>query len=65
MVELVTTMTPEEIREARTQLGWSQMALANALHVHIATVAAWERGTNPISGPAVVAIRYMLQAVQA
>ncbi len=64
MVELIMTMTAEEIKEARTRLGWSQMALANALHVHIATVAAWERGTNPISGPAIVALRYMLKDVE-
>ena len=54
-------MTPEEIRSARNRLGMSQMGLANALGTHIATVVAWEKGINPISGPADTAIRLMLE----
>ncbi|MHB1170593.1 MAG: helix-turn-helix domain-containing protein [Longimicrobiales bacterium] len=45
-------MSPDEIRDVRTRLGWSQSELAEALsvdgRVHPMTVSKWERGeTTP------------------
>jgi len=58
-------MTPDEIREARRQLGMSQAQLADALGLSPdngrRAVGHWEDGSKAISGPAVVAIRYMLK----
>lgn len=39
-------MTPDEIREWRDRMGWSQPRLAEAIGVHPMTVSAWERGTQ-------------------
>jgi len=55
------SMTPEEIKAARRAIGMTQQGLANALHLHLSTIASWEQGTQPISGPALVAMRYMLR----
>lgn len=39
-------MTPEEIRQLRRRMGWTQQELATKLHVAQGTVADWERGAN-------------------
>ena len=54
--------TPERLKEARRQLGLSQAALAAALRIKNArTIRKWEDGENDdISGPATVALEYML-----
>lgn len=36
-------MTPNEIKTARTGLGWTQERLAQEAGVHLKTVAYWER----------------------
>lgn len=58
-------MTPIEIIAARKQLGLSQADLADALGLAPITgrraVGRWEDGSVPISGPAALAIRYMLK----
>ena len=57
-------MTSEEVKSARTQLGLSQQQLADALELSPdhgrRAVGRWEDGSKPVSGPAAVAIRYML-----
>jgi DNA-binding transcriptional regulator YiaG len=45
-------MTAVEIRALREKLGWTQMALAEAVGVTSNTVARWERGEMAISEPA-------------
>jgi DNA-binding transcriptional regulator YiaG len=45
-------MTGVEIRALREKLGWTQMALAEAVGVTSNTVARWERGEMVISEPA-------------
>ena len=36
-------MTPDEIRQLRARLGWTQQELASKLQVALATVASWEQ----------------------
>jgi DNA-binding transcriptional regulator YiaG len=45
-------MTAVEIGALRGKLGWTQMALAEAVGVTSNTVARWERGEMAISEPA-------------
>ena len=45
-------MTGVEIRALREKLGWTQVALAEAIGVTSNTVARWERGEMAISEPA-------------
>lgn len=57
-------MTPDDVREARQRLGITQAELAVRLRLAPATgkdtVRSWESGKRPITGPAQVAIEYML-----
>jgi DNA-binding transcriptional regulator YiaG len=46
-----------EIRALRKKLGWTQMALAEAIGVTSNTVARWERGEMAISEPATRLLR--------
>lgn len=41
-------MTPRHLIQRRTELGWSQSQLAQALGVHRSTVHRWEQGTRGI-----------------
>jgi transcriptional regulator with XRE-family HTH domain len=45
-------MTGVNIRALREKMGWTQMALAEAIGVTSNTVARWERGEMMISEPA-------------
>ena len=45
-------MTGVDIRALRGNLGWTQVALAEAVGVTSNTVARWERGEMAISEPA-------------
>ena len=45
-------MSGVEIRALREKLGWTQVALAEAVGVTSNTVARWERGEMTISEPA-------------
>jgi DNA-binding XRE family transcriptional regulator len=46
-------MTPEELRTARSELGYSQAQLGATLQppVHRDTVGGWETGSIPLSVP--------------
>ncbi len=46
------SMTDVEIRAFRKKLGWTQVALDEAIGVTSNTVARWERGEMAISEPA-------------
>lgn len=54
-------MTPTEITDARKQLGLTQAELARVLGLaDDRIVRRWEAGDVAITGPAQLAIRYML-----
>lgn len=57
-------MSPEDVRTARQRLGLTQAELAERLRLAAATgkdtVRAWESGKRSITGPAQVAIEFML-----
>lgn len=57
-------MEPDDVRAARQRLGLTQAELAERLRLAPATgkdtVRSWESGKRPITGPAQVAIEYML-----
>ena len=58
-------MTSDEVRAARYMLGMTQDQLANALRMGgdgKRAVRRWESGDRHISGPASVAIEFMLIA---
>ena len=58
-------MTSDEVRAARYMLGMTQDQLANALRMGgdgKRAVRRWESGDRHISGPASVAIEFMLVA---
>lgn len=57
-------MTPRQIKEARRSLGLTQTQLAALLRMGDSgkrQVRRWETGETPVSGPASVAIEYMLR----
>lgn len=58
-------MTPNEVRASRRALGMTQDQLAQALRMGgdgKRAVRRWEAGDRSISGPASVAIEFMLEA---
>lgn len=52
-------MTGREVKEIRNGLGFTQERLAVLLGVHINTLQKWEDGTNPVPGPAALALRLL------
>ena len=65
-IDLLTDpMGPDELRAARAAFGVTLQGMADMLGltgVHSKdTVRAWESGRNPVSGPAAVAIRLLLE----
>lgn len=46
------TLNPEEVRDLRAKLGLTQVELAERMDVTRITVANWESGRSPCSGPA-------------
>jgi transcriptional regulator with XRE-family HTH domain len=55
-------MTSVELRDVRTSLAMTQQQLADAIGMHVNTVACMERGEKPIS-PRTVAALEMLRRV--
>lgn len=58
-------MNPDQVKAARKALGMTQQQLADALELSgenaAATIRSWESGRRPISGPARVAIRLLVE----
>lgn len=57
-------MTPEQVKEVRLKLGLTQTQLAKRLRMKgngARQIRAWESGEAPITGPASLAIEYMLR----
>ena len=57
------SLTPDEVRDARQKLGMTQEAMSLELGMNQDAVRSWERGRNPCRGPAVLAIKYLLERV--
>lgn len=60
-------MTPEQVKEARRRLGLTQTQLAKRLRMRgngARQIRAWETGEAPITGPASLAIEYMLREIE-
>jgi len=56
-------VTALEFRDARRHLGLSQAQMADWLGLKSGdrAIRRWERGDVPVSGPAIVAVRYALK----
>jgi len=66
MANTTRTMPGAEIKRVREKLGWSQQTMAD--HMNLAdgiTVHRWEKGKNPLAGPAVVLVELFEQAFDA
>ena len=55
------SMTGKELRRIRKRLRLSQAKLAMTLETTVTSVARWERGEVPISGPVSVCVRLLLE----
>lgn len=56
-------MTPVELRAVRESHGWTQSQLADALGMHVNTVACMERGEKPISRRTVAALEMLARVM--
>ena len=54
-------MTPDEFKEMRQQLGYTQVGLADYLGVTDRAVRRWEAGDRKIDPPAAVALELMVR----
>ena len=54
-------MTGKRFKQIRLKLGLTQAQLAEILGVASNTVAVWERGEQPISGPVELAMKLLLE----
>jgi DNA-binding transcriptional regulator YiaG len=53
-------MTGKELRFARTELGLTQAALSDLIHVDIQKIGRWERGEYPLDTTAEIVIRMLM-----
>jgi len=54
-------VTGKRFKQIRLKLGLTQARLAEVLGVASNTVAVWERGEQPISGPVELAMKLLLE----
>lgn len=54
--------SPEDLREERARVGWTQTQLGRRLRVRQATIAGWERGRDPVNPVRVADLRAILAA---
>ncbi|HXF92121.1 MAG TPA: transcriptional repressor LexA [Nitrospiraceae bacterium] len=52
-------MSPQELKQLRRSLGWTQEQLAKALHTTRITITRYENGTRRIPGVVEVALKHM------
>lgn len=57
-------LTPSELRTVRDRLGMTQAQFADALGMHVNTVACMERGDKPISSRTVAAVEMLQRVMQ-
>ena len=53
-------MTPEQLKQARQELGLTQQGLADKLGVKLAKIRNWEQGRNAVSDEGATAIKWLL-----
>jgi transcriptional regulator with XRE-family HTH domain len=56
-------MTPNDLRNARKAMGYTQHSLADALRMGKSgwqTISDWERDVRPIPGPVQIAVEHLL-----
>lgn len=61
-------MTPQEFKQARKALGYSQQALADEFDMGVnggRTIRRWESGERPMNGIAAYTIKLMLKGFEA
>jgi putative transcriptional regulator len=58
-------LTPKEIKAARDRLGMSQAQFAEAFHLNVRTLQAWEIGNGKPGGPAAVLMWLICRAPEA
>jgi DNA-binding transcriptional regulator YiaG len=54
------TMTSEELRAARSEMGLTQTEAAEKFGVSLSGYKKWELGVATIPGPAVLLVKYLL-----
>ena len=54
------TMTPEELRAVRAEMGLTQIEAAELYNVSLSGYKKWELGQRKIDGPAVPLTKYLL-----
>jgi DNA-binding transcriptional regulator YiaG len=54
-------MTPQDVKELRRRLGWTQRQLAAALNVTVTTVARWEQGARTVTPLATTSLTLLAQ----
>ena len=57
-------MRPAELRALRESLGLTQSALADALGMHVNTVACMERGDKPISARTSASLELLVRVMR-
>lgn len=58
-------MRPDELRATRDRLGLTQSQIADALGMHVNTVACMERGEKPISPRTVASVEMLTRLMNA
>ena len=53
-------MTPEQLKQARQELGLTQQVLADKLGVKLAKIRNWEQGRNAISDEGATALKWII-----
>ena len=53
-------MTPEQLKQARQELGLTQQVLADKLGVKLAKIRNWEQGRNAISDEGATALKWVI-----
>ena len=53
-------MTPEQLKQARQELGLTQQGLADKLGIKLAKLRNWEQGRNAVSDEGVTAVKWLL-----
>lgn len=57
-------MTGDDLRAQRTEMGFTQAQIADALGMHVNTVACMERGEKPISRRTVAALEMLARVMR-
>ena len=53
-------MTPEQLKQARQELGLTQQGLSDKLGIKLAKLRNWEQGRNAVSDEGATAVKWLL-----